>query len=1291
MIMMQGNDRIFDKVITEGGTAAARTISLYGVKALSDLQGVSLIVRANMGGSSSATTMKVNDLAATKLSVFKNGGIADADANWIVSGQLYMLYYDGVQFIAFPMSASSGSSSGSVEFADFPINVLNLTTQSSETDISSAFGGAAKTAEFDALVQAGTKIIRFTNVDSFVYYTAIYYKHINAENSTINDIVVVLHNYTDRTDLEMFTFVGTMTEDGDFEKYTNVVKETLYSSSQEGTLNNPRAFTGDANTKTTPGVYAITPFSNVPKNIPSGVSYGTMIVTTDEDASTITQTLQTSNTVYFRCKYSTNAWGEWVDLGASSGGGSSSGGMKTFEIDHGDLANMRNAGSESDILAIWDDTKQSEFVEAMDDPDTIIVIKYTDDQYITDREYIVYKTGFYGGIGYSQYGQTQSISFTYLTGVYLYSYTFHFNFETDHISSVTRSSIDLSKIEDEMIVETDQATSLSFDNQTGNRGILAVSGNQRQETREGYNLLDINDIENWTQWVTKDYKYKKYQLKPSTSYTISQLKNRISSSSGAEVSYIFITSGEEIAGTLGVSANGVLVGQPRTVVSDENGYIIVYVYVTDVTLDDLGLMLVEGTEEKEYEAYGAMPSPNFPSKIEAVGDDVNLYNEETDIELEGQYRTFVNGTIIANSRYNGIKVSVKENTDYIVSFEGDRGLVSNLCFFDEDNTFISGKACSTGETSFTTPINCKYITLAVGKTITKLKLQEGTEATAYSKFGEGTVSTIISNKNLFDKNNYIKIIQGQFTSTGEFNNDTRHITVLIRCKGNLELSVYMKNANKYMSGTLACFSEMPNPGVTMPIKISNRPNALNIVTPAETKYLAIYLGATFHENWTSMQDIIDSVMLVEGNVSLTSTDYVEHQEQNFTMPVQREMLEGDYFVKEADGWKEVHYRPILTFTGNENFTSAIQNNIIQFSYSMNFVDRTPICNYFKNTTTWWTENTIVVGSSLDAIYFQCSLTDFPDIQTFKNWLTEKYNSGNPVIIYYKLATPTKLPCTEEQSAVLDELNNMDLFDGVNNIITAEDIALLQMTLVDSQLNDVIEASIPIANSASTTTPKANGTAAVGTDTKFARGDHVHPAQTTITGNAGSATKLQTARTINGAAFNGTANINTFDSSYKIPGCYRMKSDSNPEINLPGGNNFIPLENFPMYSELGTNPLFTLNSDGTITVNKTCMLDFRGTWSVYGSGNTQNKIYSNITYYDSDMQGWMPLYSSPLVPTSTMAMTSYDADFGPGQMGMVMAGTKIRASLDSTNDTSGAVFSGQILGYSLFINVIYVKG
>ena len=63
--------------------------------------------------------------------------------------------------------------------------------------------------------------------------------------------------------------------------------------------------------------------------------------------------------------------------------------------------------------------------------------------------------------------------------------------------------------------------------------------------------------------------------------------------------------------------------------------------------------------------------------------------------------------------------------------------------------------------------------------------------------------------------------------------------------------------------------------------------------------------------------------------------------------------------------------------------------------------------------------------------------------------------------------------------------------------------------------------------AASAAPKAPGTAAVGTSTKYAREDHVHPLQTTVSGNAGSATKLATARTIDGVSFNGTANITHF--------------------------------------------------------------------------------------------------------------------------------------------------------------------
>ena len=59
-------------------------------------------------------------------------------------------------------------------------------------------------------------------------------------------------------------------------------------------------------------------------------------------------------------------------------------------------------------------------------------------------------------------------------------------------------------------------------------------------------------------------------------------------------------------------------------------------------------------------------------------------------------------------------------------------------------------------------------------------------------------------------------------------------------------------------------------------------------------------------------------------------------------------------------------------------------------------------------------------------------------------------------------------------------------------------------------------------------PKVAGTVTAGRSSRLSRGDHVHPAQTTITGNAGTATKLQTARTFTIGntvkSFDGSGNV-----------------------------------------------------------------------------------------------------------------------------------------------------------------------
>jgi hypothetical protein len=57
----------------------------------------------------------------------------------------------------------------------------------------------------------------------------------------------------------------------------------------------------------------------------------------------------------------------------------------------------------------------------------------------------------------------------------------------------------------------------------------------------------------------------------------------------------------------------------------------------------------------------------------------------------------------------------------------------------------------------------------------------------------------------------------------------------------------------------------------------------------------------------------------------------------------------------------------------------------------------------------------------------------------------------------------------------------------------------------------------------TSSPAANGTASAGSASTVSRSDHVHPLQTTVSGNAGTATKWATARNLEGMSVQGDAN------------------------------------------------------------------------------------------------------------------------------------------------------------------------
>lgn len=137
---------------------------------------------------------------------------------------------------------------------------------------------------------------------------------------------------------------------------------------------------------------------------------------------------------------------------------------------------------------------------------------------------------------------------------------------------------------------------------------------------------------------------------------------------------------------------------------------------------------------------------------------------------------------------------------------------------------------------------------------------------------------------------------------------------------------------------------------------------------------------------------------------------------------------------------------------------------------------------------------------------------------------------------------------------------------------------------------------------STTTPKVAGTAAIGSDSGAARGDHVHPAQTSVSGNAGTATKLQTARTI--ALGTGvTSTATSFDGSANIT----IPVTGIKEAYLEwGGRNFTggygPID-AAMVPHLGANRLAFMPAAG---VAFEYSRDGGSTWTAYSTSDT-NKI------------------------------------------------------------------------------------
>ena len=155
--------------------------------------------------------------------------------------------------------------------------------------------------------------------------------------------------------------------------------------------------------------------------------------------------------------------------------------------------------------------------------------------------------------------------------------------------------------------------------------------------------------------------------------------------------------------------------------------------------------------------------------------------------------------------------------------------------------------------------------------------------------------------------------------------------------------------------------------------------------------------------------------------------------------------------------------------------------------------------------------------------------------------------------------------------------------GLGNVEN-KNSATIRSELTKENVTDALGYIPPTTNTtytASSTAPKAPGTASAGSESSYARGDHVHPSQTSVSGNAGTATKWATARNIDGMSVQGDANRITYGTcstaaatAAKVVSCTGFSLVTGAKIDVK----------FTV-TNTAANPTLNVNNTGAKTIEK----------------------------------------------------------------------------------------------------------
>ena len=595
------------------------------------------------------------------------------------------------------------------------------------------------------------------------------------------------------------------------------------------------------------------------------------------------------------------------------------------------------------------------------------------------------------------------------------------------------------------------------------RARIGISGNHEQATREGYNLLDLTSLIGKTE--TKNG--VTYKINEDCSITVNGTPTDYTSFILLDMSlkagtYKFVDELDNINNVfLQTIGNFQHTSQNSTFSLAEDGKATVYLVIPvgAPTLNNATLypMIYEGTEDKPYEQYGAMPSPDYRSKVVAVGSNVNL--------LENTLKSQI---------INGIDVKVQDNgeivlngtaTDNFILVIGKINKIKNMTFSGMCDGYGYNKMILQiqGKDYNVNVVNSNQITLSdldteatvrlyiykgtsVINAIIEPKIVEGTEVGEYSKYGQGSVKVTKYNKNIFKETYNRKDLTSAYFS-------------IVKGEGFLEKDkTYVISFDTTNNGGIVYLGEYSFQHInTYTVKCDGTRKFFT----AKAKEFGYVTDITVLKTRavTTNAYNISNVMINEYEND-TDIDYVQHEEQSYIIPTQKEMLQGDYF--DFDNEEEVHTWTKLVLNGTEPWGKS-SNKYPTFWFSPYEISTkfavkngaNGLCNYFEQINSVWEKDTIafdianITTTHSNVRFCLGSNSTITTLEEWKSKLEEMYNSGQPLIVYIQLRTPENLKFTDEQKAVAKELNNARTYKNVTNI-TTDSKAILSLDYAKDQ-------------------------------------------------------------------------------------------------------------------------------------------------------------------------------------------------------------------------------------------------